>query len=97
MGQRRAAGAEACTTTLPGQKAVASLSVSLLSALIATGHSDHNLRVWDARRKQDSDYYESDCSDESGPPGLANGLLVHRSGHYLSRGKRFAGKRTIKY
>ena len=43
------AGAEACTTTLPGQKAVASLSVSLLSALIATGHADHNLRVWDAR------------------------------------------------
>jgi len=26
-------------------------------------------KVWDARRKQDSDY-ESDCSDESGPPGL---------------------------
>ena len=28
---------------------------------------------WDARRKQDSDY-ESDCSDESGPPGLDTGL-----------------------
>ena len=30
-------------------------------------------KVWDARRKQDSDY-ESDCSDESGPPGLDTGL-----------------------
>ena len=30
-------------------------------------------KVWDARRKQDSDY-ESDCSDESGPPSLDTGL-----------------------
>ena len=57
--ERRAAEAVAQTCTF-----VATLDLRRLEVAA---------KVWDARRKQDSDY-ESDCSDESGPPGLDTGL-----------------------
>jgi ribosome biogenesis protein YTM1 len=40
------------SATLAGQAAVACLDVSLSSALIASGHTDHALRVWDSRLDQ---------------------------------------------
>ena len=40
---------ESTSATLAGQAAILSLDVSLASALTATGHTDHMLRVWDSR------------------------------------------------
>ena len=40
------------SASLTGQKAVLCLDVSLLAATIATGHSDHTVRLWDARLQQ---------------------------------------------
>jgi len=40
------------SATLAGQAAVLCLDVSLASTLIASGHTDHALRIWDARLQQ---------------------------------------------
>jgi ribosome biogenesis protein YTM1 len=40
---------ETTSATLAGQPAVLCLDVSLESALVASGHSDHALRIWDSR------------------------------------------------
>lgn len=40
------------SATLAGQPAVLSLDVSLASALIASAHTDHMLRLWDSRLEQ---------------------------------------------
>ena len=40
------------SATLAGQAAVLALDVNLTSGLIATGHTDHQLRVWDSRLQQ---------------------------------------------
>ena len=43
---------ESSSATLGGQAAVLSLVVSLASAMVASGHTDHVLRVWDSRLQQ---------------------------------------------
>jgi len=40
------------TATLGGQPAATSVDVSLGASLIASGHTDHVLRLWDARLQQ---------------------------------------------
>ena len=40
------------SATLAGQAAIIALDISLTSKLIASGHTDHALRVWDARLQQ---------------------------------------------
>lgn len=39
---------------LSGQKAALCISVSLAGQTIATGHSDHTVRLWDTRLQQGS-------------------------------------------
>lgn len=46
--------AATCSAQLSGQKAVLCVSVSLLNTTIASGHSDHTLRLWDTRLQQAS-------------------------------------------
>lgn len=43
---------ESTSATLAGQAAVIALDVSLASALTASGHTDHMVRVWDSRLQQ---------------------------------------------
>lgn len=43
---------ESTTATLGGQAAVSCLDVSLASTLIASGHTDHTVRLWDSRLQQ---------------------------------------------
>mmetsp|Transcript_19746 Transcript_19746/g.25591 ORF Transcript_19746/g.25591 Transcript_19746/m.25591 type:complete len:448 (+) Transcript_19746:94-1437(+) len=45
---------ECCTATLNGNKVVTSLSFSSLSKMLASGHSDNAVRLWDARAHGDS-------------------------------------------
>ncbi|KAL1526888.1 hypothetical protein AB1Y20_015579 [Prymnesium parvum] len=46
--------ASACSAQLGGQKAALCVAVSLVNTCIATGHSDHAVRLWDTRLQQAS-------------------------------------------
>jgi len=45
---------ECCTATLNGNKVVTSLSFSESSQMLASGHADNTVRLWDARAHGDS-------------------------------------------